>query len=215
MSDTTNLVPASIAALGKITDEDSTRYALGAIHLVISDGKFTAEATDTRVAMIVKGECPASPADPLKSFRKANTKRTTAHRNKSMTDAPKTDAMIRPADMRKAIALSTDGKKFFGVNQNCQSVKIAVDEKRTVETELVEGKFPKIGEVIPMTPPAHTIFIDPRRMRDLMDAVAAFVPKHTSVVLEFRDDESCLAIRSHEGAPVSVVALIMPMRKDQ
>lgn len=216
-SELQNVIPANIAALHRVTDSGSGRYALSGIHLKITKGKYIAEATNARCAIQVKGECVSAEQEQPTYRKRRLIRGATVHKNKTIASPKDVDAIIPAGDLRKALGLSSDKKKRIGIFQNCDSVHIAVDESRSVISPIVDGRFPKVDAVIPSAKTGIESTFSPKLLIDTLTAVAQIIGPHCSVEIEFpRDSESALVIRGENVSEnQSLVALVMPISRDR
>lgn len=211
-----NVLPANIAEIARICETETTRFALHGVHVEIHDGKYECAATDTRRLLIVSGECLERPVTAGRFIHD----KTTTHKNKRVDDKP-VNAVIAKKDMLRSAGLSEDKSKAFGFSQNCETVAIALDQKRTIETPIIDGKFPDYRAVLPTTEPAVRVTLNAKMLSEILSIAAKFQssgrrPKNCTIDLEVRTAEDAVVIRLSPDSKGSqeFTALLMPLSQE-
>lgn len=210
------LLPANIVELAKITDPGSSRYALEGVHIVVSGDSYTCEATDTRRAMVVKGPLLNEPTGKPRIVRD-----TTTHKNKRLSSENRNvDCLISARDLKRMRDMSVDKTKVLGFNQNCESVCVAVDGIRSIETAKLEGRFPKIKDCVPTAKPVLSILFNAALLADTLKVLSSISsnPKDACVMLELHGEDMAMAIRlrpNYVRNDQEVIAIVMPVSSDR
>lgn len=174
-----HLLPPTLARVADAADrKDSTRFALGNVHLRINaDGTFTADATDSKRLLRVTGPClPAEdfPADAVPGLATAPNGATaalvpaTAWR-KAFTSAEKLTrkvARTKPVLGSVAVSLSGDVTTFGAtdlVAPTCETVANGT------------GRFPPTDDIMRQSRKVKPLFsVDPLLLADQLRALADF-----------------------------------------
>lgn len=210
-----NILPANIAEIARVCETESTRYGLRGVHVEIKDGVYECAATDARRLLIVSGECLRRPI-AVKRF----IQETTTYKNKRIDDKP-VNAIIAKRDLLRSSGLSEDQSKAFGFSQNCETVSIAIDQKRTIETQIINGKFPDYRAVLPTTEPAVRVTLNAKMLSEILTIAAKFQstgrrPNQCTIDLEVRTAEDAIVIRLSPDSKGSqeFTALLMPLSSE-
>jgi hypothetical protein len=207
------LIPRVVLSeLARHTDPCSSRYALGAIH-VVSDGKHAmAEAADGHRLMRVAWEEPAEADYPHSQF-------VAKQPLDALLPAQVVKRLARQLPVRKSKRTKANpALRGVAVQANGAAAKafvLATDgtHEATYTVRQVEGRFPKTADVIPK--PSQTrkaVYVNARLLGEVLLSLAAMADTSERVSVELTTDgpEAPIVVtRIHEG--VTTRAVVMPL----
>lgn len=190
-----HLLPTNLAKLADATAENN-RWACSAVHVRLhGDQTYIAEATDTKIAVRVTGECTNDPAE----FPELP----------GMSDAPNghIDGLI-PGSIWQSVFNSASKKTRRLSKPVLRNVAVKIgkevatlgytdlDSFPVERTRLVEGKFPPLADVFPKQPPAFKFTFDGNLMCTLIKTVSEFADSSKEPVLELSlfKNSSCMVV---------------------
>ena len=182
----------------------NARYAATqGIRIALAAGVYRAEATDGRRAMIVQGLIPGEDP-PWPGFK----------------DLPDDacETVILPRDLERACKVGEDFLQsrfgLFGIATMGNDVCLGLGSE-LVTARTVEGRFPKIDQVIPRKRPLFTFSFDPRTLAETLlghgRAAAGDRPARADVLLRRRPAHRLLRRNIDNG--ILIDALVVPLTK--
>ena len=160
-------IPRSLCALKRVAAKaEIARYAATqGIRIALAAGVYRAEATDGRRAMIVQGLIPDEDP-PWPGFK----------------DLPDDacETVILPRDLERACKVGEDFLQsrfgLFGIATMGNDVCLGLGSE-LVTARTVEGRFPKIDQVVPKQKPLFTFSFDPKTLADTLLAMTELLPE--------------------------------------
>lgn len=196
-------LPANVLAAGGLTDKKSVRYSLAGISVKVVDGRYEVAATDSRAAIIVTGD-----------VEKDVTPFSTVIYPKAI------EAVVKMIPNERPTKRNRHPKKTFTITANETTATISsLKNSDRMVTRQVDGRFPRINEVVPTDKPKATIRLGFQVLRNLLTAMQKmsadcdYIPR--GVTIEIRKSDSAAVLRSHGLDGQEIVGVIMPIVKDE
>jgi hypothetical protein len=168
-------IPRSLCALKRVAAK-SEHHKFGAtqgIRIALASGLYRAEATDGHRAIVVQGLVPGE-EPPWPGF-------------KELPDDA-FDAIILPKDLERGCKVGDDFLQsrfgLLGIATIANGVCLGLGDD-IVTARTVEGRFPKMDQVIPKKRPLFTFRVDPKFMAETLLAMADLLPEGNRAVQFF------------------------------
>ena len=185
------MIPSNIAKIGKVADEESTRYALGGVYVSVKDGRYEAAATDMRRMFIVSG--PAAENDPPVA------------------------ATIGVKDLRRSVLLCDSPEVRI---EQCEK-DVAISHKfRRCIVEPIEGRFPRYRDCVPTHKPQSSIILSAKLLREMLEVFEEFIEPDNGIEFQFFGEGMGVVMRptnKTDGMKTEgqeLLGIIMPKSKD-
>jgi DNA polymerase III sliding clamp (beta) subunit (PCNA family) len=200
------LLPPNMAHVGKCAAKDGARYAMTAVRLNAMPNGYRAEATNGRILARVDGVHKDAPEDypTFPALAAAPNSGTSALVPlDSWADAFKLPAK-RGHDRLKCVAtiIGANEVTFGGTD---------LERCRTLNTRLVDGRWPDTDAVLPQDAPSATITLNADLLVELLRVASEFSPDGEGrVTLEVHAGNKPAVIRTSNGSQ-QFTGLIMPL----
>jgi DNA polymerase III sliding clamp (beta) subunit (PCNA family) len=164
----------------------SARFALSNIHLSTPNGHFRAQATNGKVAGIIRGP-------------------------KGTTDSSDATALVGTKDLQNAFKAA---KGPLEVTLQGQAL-IATGKGVTLTLETQDGRFPDVDGVVPKNAPLYTVHLDPRLLIDLLKAAMSVNSERVAFNVYTNNRPCTLTSTSDEGLAFDglIVPLFVPRKE--
>jgi hypothetical protein len=168
-------IPRSLCALKRVAAK-TEHHKFGAtqgIRIAVAAGLYRAEATDGRRALVVQGLVPLEDP-PWPGFK----------------DTPDDafEAIILPKDLERACKVGEDFLQdrlnVVGVATVGNGVCLGLGSE-LVTARTVEGRFPRLDQVVPKKRPLFTFRVDPKTLAETLLAMADLLPDEDRAVQFF------------------------------
>lgn len=205
------LLPRWLAPLAKACATEAARFAITGVRLELSSHHYLADATDGRILIRIRGprgECSDYPPHP--AVENAANGATTAiipakEWEKAFRQVP--PRAFKPILENVAVVLSDKESTLATTNLETASAVVCRN---------VEGRYPRVEDVLPRKQPRFTISVDPLYLAKVCTILASLAdPDKRGVTLEFYDDCSPIAMRvPMPRADHEAVGILMPLVSD-
>jgi hypothetical protein len=168
-------IPRSLCALKRVAAKsEHARFGpTQGIRIALASGLYRAEATDGRRAIVVQGLVPVEDP-PWPGFKE--------------TPDDAFEAIILPKDLERACKVGEDFLQsrfdMVGVATVGNGVCLGLGSE-LVTARTVEGRFPRMDQVIPKKRPLFTFRVDPKILAETLLAMADLLPGEDRAVQFF------------------------------
>jgi len=206
-----HLLPLNLGVLADHTG-DSARVSVGGVHLELSEGRYTATATDCKQIISVSGPVVGDAAEypELPGLRDAPDGATTANIPAKMfkaffaTAKKKTlKRTTRPELKSVAVKLSPHGATLACTDLDAGIVECTLQ---------VEGRFPPIDQIFPTKKPTMVFTVDPAYVAQMAKSLATFAddPTDAEMVVEITDAGRPILFKVERKDGTVARGLVMP-----
>ena len=207
-------IPRNVLNAHKLTDPDSTRYALGGCRIQRVNGHAVRiSATDGRCGIIAEWQ-EDQPSDPQRE-----------HGTDTIIGADACKTLLRFARPSKMAVKKVPSLNYLEMQEsdvNGRAHFLGCDGKgenpQELDIETIAGRFPDLPRVFPAPDNGDAItLVNARILRDTLSALIDAVPRstgydydHTTVELRFAGDKS-VVLMSAVSDDCNAVAGVMPL----
>jgi len=193
------VLPKNLGLLAGIAGDES-RYALSAVHVVEHQADwYRLEATDGKRLAVICGDGSVGPAADGAQI---------AGR---LAEAPNgaTEGLVPAAVWRKAFqGVAKGGRIGLALAEN-QATLATLDTSTT--TPLLDGRFPAVDLVLPLTRPLFRLMVNPEFLRDLLGLALAIDPEGRRVELLYYKAGGPIGLMARNAEGQTLDALLMPL----
>jgi DNA polymerase III sliding clamp (beta) subunit (PCNA family) len=197
-------LPATLGPLARCAATDTGRYSMAGVQVSDpGDGTFRCVVTDGRSLLIARGICP----------------------ERGHLNCPPDVGVIVPSAawhelFRKTPKLIAPGRSWQTSSPPLPVTIESAGEKVRLETgergfvsDRIDGHFPDWTQIIPKTPPAFTIVVNPELLANLLTAISHILGDETQrVTLCFWKPDAPMAVVAKDAAiGLCLDGLLMPL----